>query len=141
MKYFTITELTRSATAQRHGIDNTPTPAVLQALTSLVDNILDPLRRAYGRPILVTSGYRSPELNRAVKGAVGSQHMQGRAADITAGSRAENLRLFRLIRELRLPFDQLIFEKGDRSEGPDWVHVSYDPERNRRQTLYLIHNS
>lgn len=138
MKYFSIEELTRSATAAARKIDNTPTDEVARNLTDLVENILDPLREAYGKPVQVNSGYRSPALNKALKGAATSQHMKGQAADITAGNRKENKILFDLIQNLGLPFDQLIFEKGTRKEGPDWVHVSYDPERNRRQILFLV---
>lgn len=66
MKHFTIEELTRSATAEARGIDNTPPPAAVAALNALVDKVLDPLREAWGAPIKITSGYRSSELNRAV---------------------------------------------------------------------------
>lgn len=132
MKYFTIQELTRSDTAEEHGIDNTPTKEAKENLVALVDNVLDPLREMYGKPIIVNSGYRCPQLNAAVGGAKNSQHMRGEAADITAGSKEENKKLFELIRE-RLPFDQLLNE-SDYS----WVHVSYvSPERNRKQTLNL----
>ena len=132
MKYFTIEELTRSNTAEEHGIDNTPTKEAREKLVALVDNVLDPLREMYGKPIIVNSGYRCPQLNAAVGGAKNSQHMRGEAADITAGSKEENKKLFELIRE-RLPFDQLLNE-SDYS----WVHVSYvSPERNRKQTLNL----
>lgn len=132
MKYFTMRELTRSATAEAKGIDNTPTTEAAVRLTTLVTHVLDPLREMYGRPITVNSGYRCPQLNSAVGGAKTSQHMRGEAADITAGSKEENRKLFELIRE-RLPFDQLINE-SDYS----WVHISYvSPEKNRKQTLNL----
>lgn len=138
MKYFTIKELTRSDTAIRKGIDNTAPKEAQENLTRLVDNVLDPLREAWGKPITVTSGFRCPELNRAVGGSATSDHLKGRAADITAGSRAQNKELFLLVQKLGLPFYQLIFEKGTVKEGPDWVHVSYRAEgQNRRQILYL----
>ena len=98
MKHFTIHELTRSATADRKGIDNTPSKQVIENLTALVDNVLDPLREAWGKPIHVNSGFRSPELNRAVGGVPGSQHMKGEAADITAGSQALNRKLYILLK-------------------------------------------
>lgn len=132
MKYFTITELCQSHTAAVQRIDNTPTEAVKRNLTALVENILDPLRQAYGRPINVNSGYRCPSLNKAVGGAKNSQHLTGHAADITVGNKTQNKKLFDLIQSLKLPFDQLIDEKNFR-----WVHVSYDPARNRRQVLRL----
>lgn len=138
MKYFTIQELSTSSTAKAKGIENKPGLIEEANLINLVTHILDPLREEYGKPINVNSGYRSPDLNKVLRGATGSQHMTGKAADITAGSRKENQKLFDLIQKLKLPFDQLIFEKGNVKEGPDWVHVSYAPERNRRQILYMV---
>lgn len=132
MKHFTISELCHSATAKARGLDNTPTPEVVANLTRLVDNVLDPLRSAYGKPITVTSGYRSAQVNRSVNGATSSQHLKGEAADITAGSKAENKRLFELIQSLGLPWDQLINE-NDYS----WVHVSHKASGNRKQILKL----
>lgn len=138
MKYFTLKELTNSATATAKGIENKPGLVEEANLISLVAHILDPLREAYGKPITVNSGYRSAALNKAVGGASTSQHLSGQAADITAGSRKENQKLFNLIQSLKLPFDQLIFEKGSVKEGPDWVHVSCNPDRTRRQILYMV---
>lgn len=132
MRYFTINELTRSDTARNRGIDNTPTEQAKAALTALVDNVLDPLREAYGKPIRVNSGYRSPVLNKAVGGATTSQHMKGEAADITTGSKSENKKLFELVQSLGLSFDQLIDEKGF-----SWVHVSYRQGNNRNHVLKL----
>ena len=126
MIHFTIHELTRSATADRKGIDNTPSKQVIENLTALVDNVLDPLREAWRRPIHVNSGYRCPELNRAVGGAPGSQHMKGEAADITAGSQALNQKLYILLRNLDLPVDQAINEHDFK-----WIHVSYGPKLRR----------
>lgn len=131
MEYFTLSELTRSATAVRLGIDNTPPQECVTALEVLVDNVLNPLRRAWGRPVTVTSGYRCQRLNAAVGGARNSQHIVGEAADITAGSSADNRRLFQLIVSLGLPFDQLIDEHDF-----SLVHVSYS-SRHRRQILKL----
>jgi uncharacterized protein YcbK (DUF882 family) len=74
MKYFTIKELTKSGTALRHGINNTPDKKSLRNLEKLIDFILDPLREAYGKPIVVSSGYRCEKLNRIVGGAKTSQH-------------------------------------------------------------------
>jgi hypothetical protein len=138
MKYFTIKELCNSATAKAKGIDNTPTAEVEANLTLLIEKILDPLREAYGSAIRVSSGYRCPALNSAVGGVKTSQHRKGQAADITVGSRSENMKLFKLIQTLNLPFCQLIFEKGDKKVGPDWVHVSYDKTNVKRQILYLV---
>lgn len=126
MKYFTIAELTRSTTAQLRGIDNTPSQQVIENLTALVENVLDPLREAWGAPIHVNSGYRCPALNKAVGGVPASQHMAGEAADITAGSQAQNQRLYQLLRQLNLPVDQAINEYDFR-----WLHVSYGPRYRR----------
>lgn len=133
MKYFTLNELTASSTAKRKGIDNTPDATVRANLTALVANILDPLREAYGKPIVVSSGYRSPKLNRAVGGAAKSQHVTGQAADVhtLSDTPADNKKLYDLILKLKLPFDQLINEYDF-----NWVHVSYSP-RNRRQVLKI----
>ena len=130
MKHFTIKELCRSATAERLGIDNTPPRSAVTALHELVDHVLDPLREAWGGPIHVNSGYRCPELNRAVGGTPYSQHQRGEAADITVGTPARNRRLLALIKRLNLPVDQCIDEKGCR-----WIHVSHRAGRNRR--LYM----
>lgn len=131
MKYFTLKELTRSATAEEKGIDNTPTPEVEKNLTLLVDNILDKLREIYGKPITVNSGYRCPELNKAVGGSKTSDHVKGFAADITGGSKEENERIFNIIKH-NFHFKQLIDEKGF-----SWVHVSYDPSNLKNQILKL----
>ncbi len=126
MKHFTITELTRSATARRMGIDNTPPATAILALTRLVETILDPLREAWGSPLYVNSGYRCPALNHAVGGVPHSQHMLGEAADITTGSREGNRRLWQLLQRLHLPVDQAINE-----HNYQWLHISHGP-RNRR---------
>lgn len=132
MKYFTMKELTKSSTADKLSIDNTPTSEASAQLSNLVTHVLDPLREMYGKPITVNSGYRCPKLNAAVGGAKTSQHMCGCAVDITGGSREENKKLFELIRD-NLPFDQLLNE-SDYS----WVHVSYvSTSKNRKQILSL----
>lgn len=131
MKYFTIKELTKSLTAEVKGIDNTPTPEIESNLTSLVDNILDPLRELYGKPITVNSGYRCPAVNKAVGGSATSDHVKGFAADITGGSKEENERLFNIIKH-NFHFSQLIDEKNF-----SWVHVSYNPNNLKNQTLKL----
>ena len=132
MRYFTITEMTQSDTAKRLGINNTPNDTARRNLINLVENILDPLRSEYGKPIIVNSGYRCLTLNSAVGGSSTSQHLAGEAADIeSAGrSRKENEKLFNLIISLGLPFDQLINEYNF-----DWVHVSFSSSRRRGQIL------
>lgn len=131
MKYFTITELCKSNTAVQKGIDNTPNQQIIDNLKQLVLNILDPLRDAYGEPIIVNSGYRSVELNRAINGAKSSQHLKGQAADITGKSKENNKKLFELIQSLQLPYDQLIDEQNF-----SWVHVSFS-DNPRKQILHL----
>lgn len=134
MKYFTIEELTASATAKRKGIDNIPTAAIKINLKHLVEKVLDPLREAYGNPIVVDSGYRCPKLNKAVGGVSNSQHVTGEAADIrTLSDRPkDNKKLFDLIIKLKLPFDQLIDEYGY-----NWIHVSCSRSKTRNQILHV----
>ena len=131
MKYFTIKELCKSSTATLKRIDNTPNSEIVNNLEQLVDNILDPLREAYGKPIKVNSGYRCEALNVAVGGSKTSQHRYGLAADITTGSRLENKKLFILAKQLNLPFDQLIDEKTY-----SWIHISFS-KNPRKQVLHL----
>lgn len=132
MRYFTIAELCRSNTADRLGINNRCRQEHVTALTALVDNVLDPLREWYGKPLIVSSGYRCPELNAAVKGSRTSQHMSGQAADIDTGDRQQNKLLFEYIKK-NLPYDQLIDESNFA-----WVHVSYrSVGENRKQVLSL----
>ena len=134
MKYFSINELTKSSTAIRQGINNTPPQDAVVKMTALVDNILDPLREAYGKPIVVDSGYRCAKLNKQVKGSATSQHLTGEAADIRSVSDnpKDNKEIFDLIVKLGLPFDQLINEYDY-----NWVHVSFS-KRNRRQKLKAV---
>lgn len=131
MKYFTIEELCKSQVASTKVINNLPTKDITLNLTNLVLKILDPLREKYGKPIIVNSGYRCSELNKAVGGSKTSDHQYGLAADITGGSKTENKKLFQLVQQLCLPFDQLINE-----QDYSWVHVSYRPNP-RRQILNL----
>lgn len=132
MKYFTINELCKSETASKHKIDNTPSAEIIANLTALANNVLDPLREAWGRPIVVTSGYRCEALNKVVGGVPTSQHKQGKAADISTGSIEDNKKLFNLAIKLKLPFDQIIDEYGYR-----WVHISYSSTRRRGNIRHL----
>lgn len=130
MKYFTLSELCRSDTALARGIGNIPDPGTEANLRLLVDNVLDPVRELYGGPIRVNSGYRCPDLNKAVGGAAKSQHLSGQAADITTGKIGANKVLFDLIRTSDIPFDQLIDESNY-----SWIHISYSPNP-RKQVLH-----
>lgn len=132
MKYFTISELTRSSTAQSRGIDNTPPPAVRAKLETLITECLDPIRRIYGRPIVVSSGYRSPALNAAVGGVANSQHTTGEAADLVPASGGSLAGIFRAAVQWG-GYDQLIIERSGNSK---WVHVSYGPRHRRKILAY-----
>lgn len=132
MKYFTISELTKSSTAKRNNIKNVPSKEQETNMIALIENILDPLRTEYGKPIIVDSGFRNEQLNKLVNGSKTSQHLTGQAADIRTleDTVEENKKLFDLIQKLKLPFDQLIDEYNF-----NWIHVSYSP-RNRRQIIH-----
>ena len=125
--YFTLEEFTRSAWAEKHGADNQPDEDAVENLYKLCRYVLDPLRRFWGKPLQVTSGYRSPEVNLGVGGTENSQHMRGQAADITTGNPATNRRLLgELLRfPIIYPFDQLIAEHCGRNGNPRWLHISY----------------
>ena len=130
-KYFTLAELTRSSTAQAMGVDNTPTPGAVENLNRLMEQTLDPLREAWGKPIYVNSGYRSAAVNKAVGGVATSHHLKGMAADITTGNSVDNRRLYQLAQDLMLPFTQLI----GKQYAFGWLHISLDPQNVKRQPL------
>ena len=156
MKYFSVEELTASATALREGIDNRPSKCAFHLLHVLVDQLLDPIREAWGEPIVVSSGYRCKELNALVGGVKNSHHMLGCAADITApllspqggkksstmseylplggGREGANRRLFKLIQQMQqegqIRFTQLIWEGDGR-----WIHISYVPGNLKCQVI------
>lgn len=132
-KYFTIAELCHSDTAVSRGIDNSPTEEVVQRLTALVTNALDPIREAYGAPLRVNSGYRSPAVNKAVGGSSTSEHMTGEAADLSTGSKTGNRNLFNLIQTLGVPFRQLINEYDY-----SWIHVSHSSTKANNKQVFSI---
>ena len=137
MKYFSISEMLKSVTAVKRGLWNGANLEVEENLRSLVEQVLDPLREAYGKPIRVNSGYRCPKLNTLVGGSPNSQHMRGEAADIMAitNGAGENLKLGKLIEQLG-KFDQLIYEQCDEQGNPRWIHVSWKRFGwNRKQVL------
>lgn len=135
MKYFTIPEMIASSTAKAKGISNEPLIEHKVKLTTLINKVLDPLREAYGKPIIVTSGYRSPLLNKAVGGVATSQHCKGEAADIVPKNKKDMKKLWELAQQLP-EFDQLINEKPDKKGVPSWIHISYC-DNNRNQILTL----
>lgn len=121
---FTLAELTVTNVKA----PNNPTGVEIERLRALAVNILQPLRDALGKPVVVNSAYRSPQVNAIVGGVPTSQHSRGEAADIRVAGMGP-LELARYIYDLRLPYDQLIRE-------PTWVHVSFR-EAGRRQLLTM----
>lgn len=131
---FTLAEFTKSQTATRRGISNKPTAAHQEALRQLCVNVLEPTRAHFGRPIRITSGYRSAELNRAIGGSQTSQHSKGEAADFEIPG-VDNRRVAKWI-EANLTFDQLILEGASaRDPNAGWIHVSYRVDRARKSVL------
>lgn len=132
---FTLQELTRSTTAMRNNIDQTPNVDQIKNLTALCDHILQPLRTDLNKPVTVNSGFRSTKLNRKVGGSSRSQHCKGEAADIEV----KGMSTYDLAKyiEDNYEFDQLILEayhSGDPESG--WVHVSYKRSgKNRKSVL------
>jgi hypothetical protein len=135
-EYFKLEEFTRSQTASELGFFNTPLESDIQNLDLLVSNILDPLRKAWGKPIIVTSGYRVPRLNEAVGGVKNSDHLYGRAADIVPQDPKDFKKFTEFIKDFLKDkeFKQCIIEKSKYSK---WIHISYDTLNNRKQLFYL----
>lgn len=126
---FTLAEMTRSSTASRRGIDNMPPPMIIERMQQLCEHVLEPVRSHYKRPVIVTSGYRSPALNSAIGGSGTSQHSQGEAADFTVHG-LSNIEVCRWM-EKTLTYDQLIYEFGE--DG--WIHASWSARRLRNEEL------
>lgn len=131
-KYFTIDELCRSEKARSLAMENKPNREEKANMDLLIKYILDPLRESWGKAIRVTSGFRCQKLNAIIGSRDTSQHTTGQAADITTGNAVENRKLFMMILDLKLPFDQLIDENNF-----SWIHVSYAHNKNRGQILKL----
>jgi zinc D-Ala-D-Ala carboxypeptidase len=134
-EHISYREGTRSNTATRRGIDNTPNNEQLDCMEKIAEEIFEPLRAYAGGPIKINSFFRSPKLNKAIGGSSKSQHCKGQAIDIddTFGH-LTNAEMYHFIKE-HLDFDQMIWEFGN-DDNPDWVHVSYvSPEDNRRRCL------
>lgn len=134
-EHISYKEGTRSITALRLGIDNTPDTYQFTNMQVVAENIFEPLRKWVRGPIKINSFLRVPDLNKAIGGSESSQHCQGRAIDIDDRyGHKTNAEMFEYIKK-HLDFDQMIWEFGD-DNNPDWVHVSYvSPDRNRGRCL------
>lgn len=127
-KNFTLEEMVVSQTASRKGIYNVPDKDAVKSLEQLCRKVLEPLRGSLNKSVLVTSGYRSVELNKEIGGSPTSEHCFGRASDIhVPGMTIESL--YQYIKKSKLPFNQLI------QEFDSWVHVSLNIDSNKRQCL------
>ena len=135
-KNFSLAEFTKSQTAERKGIDNTPEDRHIEAMEQLCHGVLEMIRYHFEKPIMINSGYRSVALCEAIGSKATSQHAKGQAADIEIPG-VDNFELAKYIED-NCDFDQLILEcyTGDPSSG--WVHVSYNneyPNENRKDVL------
>ena len=138
-KNLSLKEMTKSRTALRRGIDNSPTPEHIENMKALAENIFQPIRDHFGVPIYISSGYRSEALNNAIGGSKTSQHSKGQAIDLDrdAHSQPHNSDLFIFVKD-NLDFDQMIWEFGT-DENPDWVHISYNPDGKQRNQLLVAY--
>lgn len=135
-KHISYAEGVKSNTAKRKGIDNTPPLQVLMNMKLVAEECFEPLRRKHGKPIGISSFYRSPELNTAIGGSKTSDHCKGCAIDIDAdiyNNGITNKEIFEWLRA-NVEFDQLIWEYGT-DDNPAWVHVSYRARGNRGQVM------
>jgi hypothetical protein len=131
-----LAEVTRSETAKRRGISNMPTAEHIENFKKLAINIFQPIREHFGKPIIISSGYRSAELNKAIGGSLSSQHSSGEAIDIDMdGTDITNKQIFDYIKE-NLTFDQMIAE-FPKQGNPDWVHVSFAANRSQRKQILV----
>ena len=132
---FTLNEMCKSVTAKRRGIKNVPSFGDIKRLKALCENVLQPLRDYLDEPVIINSGYRSPELNLKIGGVHGSQHLKGEAADINCKGSLEYARNIIQFIMINCEFDQLILE---RKKSAIWVHVSYTSfGQNRQQVLQI----
>lgn len=133
-KNLTLAEATTSQTATRLGINNRPSPLTIKRMERVAQNIFQKIRDNFGKPVRVSSFYRSPELNRRIGGSTTSQHTTGEAIDLQATSGFTNKEIFDYVRT-SLKFDQLIGEFPDANGNFEWVHVSLKESGNRNQIL------
>jgi zinc D-Ala-D-Ala carboxypeptidase len=131
---FSLSELTKSQTAERKGIDNTPSPEHQENLKVLCESVLQPIRDHFGKVVTISSGYRSPELCTAIGSKITSQHAKGQAADFEIFG-LSNKSLADYINS-ELYYDQLILEYWNESDpNSGWVHCSFSEGQNRKQYL------
>lgn len=138
-EHLSLAEVTRSETAKRKGISNNPTAEHLENFKLLAENVFEKIRNHFGVPIHISSGYRSKELNSAIGGSQTSQHSKGQAIDVDmdgSGDGVTNADVYNFIKD-NLEYDQLIWEFGN-DKNPDWVHVSYSKDKNRKQRLKAV---
>ncbi len=128
--HFTLEELTRSTVAEQRGIDNTPPQYAVENLQALCRNVLEPARLRFGSPIIISSGYRCAELNKAVGGKPTSQHQYGEAADLQVRGVTNLRRLYDILDNLS--HDQLLYENNGKTQ---WIHVSFRQVGNRNQSI------
>ena len=139
-KNFTLAELTKSQTASRKGLDNTPTPQVEKNLKNLAETILQPLREKLGKPIVINSGYRSPDVNKAVGGSATSAHRFGHAVDLIvpsyAGGDVKKLcqYIVKFLKDNNIAFDQVIHEFDA------WVHIGIKSGNNKQRGQVITIN-
>lgn len=134
MKYFSIAEFLNSDAAEKYQVSNIPSDeellAVLTNINALVKNVLDPLRAMIGRPIIITSGYRSQQVNELVGGSKTSQHLTGKAADIhVQGYTPQQMEIIYRAIQMYYDFDQLIFYPKK-----NIIHISWDGDKNRQES-------
>lgn len=126
--FFSLEEFTRSSTAQRLKIDNSPSDEVVRNIQYGVQMVLDPLRRIIRTPIIITSGFRCSTLNKAVGGVANSWHTKGNAADLRINNEEEAKAIFQALKTLP-SVDTVLFEH---SATAIWMHVQWDMERTPR---------
>lgn len=132
---FTLEEFTYSSTAKRLGIKNEPNEEQILNLTALCKYVLQPVRDAQGKPIFISSGYRCPEVNKAVGGSSNSQHMAGEAADIRVEDAKDAIEKLHIIMEHGI-YDQLLLEI--KKNGNMWIHVSCRRDVNNHRSTFNI---
>jgi len=131
-KHISTAEATESATALRLGIKNVPNEAELEAMKYVAENLFEPIREWYDKPIKINSFFRCVALNKAVKGSLTSGHVLGNSIDISGGNKVENKKIFDFIKTSGLDFDQVINEYDY-----TWIHISLKKTGNRKQVLKI----